>query len=170
MEDDNMKILGYGREQLAWVGVRLILGLILLWAFLDKTFGLGFSTTADRAWLSGGSPTTGYLSGTSGIFSGIYQGLAGNAVVDVLFMLALLAVGIAMILGIGMKIAGYSGAALMLLMWTSIIPPKTNPILDDHVVYAILFFALTTVKAGQWLGLGKWWINTPVVKKFPFLE
>ena len=165
-----MQILGYGKEQLAWIGVRLVLGLMLLWAFLDKTLGLGFSTTASHAWLAGGSPTTGYLTGATGILSGFYQGLAGNAIVDVLFMLAMLAIGVAMILGIGMKIAGYSGAVLMLLLWTSAIPPKTNPILDDHVVYFILFLALTTVKAGQWLGLGKWWINTPIVKKFPFLE
>ena len=165
-----MKILGYTMEQFAWIGVRIALGWTMLWAFLDKTVGI-YPTTAARAWLSGGSPTTGYLGyATSGPLADLYQGLAGNAVVDVLFMTALLAVGVALILGIGMKIAGYSGAVLMVLLWSTNLPPANNPIIDDHIVYMILFLALTVVKAGQWLGLGKWWVNTPIVKKIPLLE
>jgi len=175
MEEDTMKILGYTLEQVAWIGVRLGLGWIMLWAFVDKMFGLGFSTAANRAWLAGGSPTAGYLGyGTGGIFGGFYQGLAGSpeavAIINVLFMVALLAIGVALILGIGMRIAGYSGAVVMILLWTTNLPPDTNPIIDDHVIYAILFLALTVVKAGQWLGLGKWWITTPFVKKVPLLE
>jgi len=34
----------------------------------------------------------------------------------------------------------------------------------------ILFLAMTLVKPGRWLGLGKWWSNTPLVKRFPILE
>lgn len=165
-----MKILGYTLEQFAWIGVRITLGWTLLWAFLDKTFGL-YPTTAAHSWLAGGSPTTYYLGNiTTGPMSGLYQSMAGNAAVDALFMLALLAVGVAMILGIGMRIAGYSGAVLMVLLWSTNLPPANNPIIDDHIVYMILFLGLTVVKAGQWLGLGKWWVNTPIVKKFPILE
>ena len=37
-----------------WLAVlRLATGFIFLWAFLDKTFGLGFSTPVERAWLDG---------------------------------------------------------------------------------------------------------------------
>ena len=166
-----MKILGFGKEQLAWIGLRLLLGWTMLWAFLDKTFGLGYATTSDHAWLSGSSPTSGYLGyATSGPLAGFYQSLVGNVVVDVLFMLALIAVGIALILGIGMKIAGYSGAVLMVILWSTNLPPANNPIIDDHIINFVLLLALTTVKAGQWLGLGKWWITTPLVKKFPILE
>lgn len=32
-----------------------------LWAFLDKTFGLGYATPAANAWVDGGSPTKGFL-------------------------------------------------------------------------------------------------------------
>jgi thiosulfate dehydrogenase [quinone] large subunit len=166
-----MKILGYGKEQLAWIGLRLILGWMMLWAFLDKTFGLGYATASTDAWLSGSSPTSGYLGyATSGPLAGFYQSLVGNVVVDVLFMLALIAIGIALILGIGMKIAGYSGAVLMVILWSTNLPPENNPIVDDHIISFVLLLALTTVKAGQWLGLGKWWITTPLVKKFPILE
>ena len=41
---------------------RVVLGFEFLWAFLDKTFGLGYATPAARAWINGGSPTKGFLS------------------------------------------------------------------------------------------------------------
>jgi len=165
-----MKILGYTLEQFAWIGMRIALAWTMLWAFLDKTFGL-YPTAPDHSWLAGGSPTSGYLGyATSGPLSGFYQGLAGNAAVDALFMIALLAVGVALLLGVGMKIAGYSGAVLMIMLWSTNLPPANNPIIDDHIVYMIIFLGLTVVKAGQWLGLGKWWVSTPIVKKIPLLE
>jgi thiosulfate dehydrogenase [quinone] large subunit len=37
-------------------GIRLALGWVFLWAFLDKLFGLGHETAPAKSWLSGGSP------------------------------------------------------------------------------------------------------------------
>lgn len=37
--------------------LRLTTGFIFLWAFLDKLFGLGFSTPSERAWINGGKPS-----------------------------------------------------------------------------------------------------------------
>ena len=52
-------------------GIRLALGWIFLWAFLDKAFGLGHDTTAAKSWVNGGSPTKGFLgSATTGPFAG----------------------------------------------------------------------------------------------------
>ena len=147
------------------------MGWMMLWAFLDKLFGLGFSTAAEKSWLQGGSPTFGFLkAATAGPFAAFYQSIAGNPLVDWLFMLGLLLIGTALILGIGMKIAGYSGALLMVLMWTAHLPPAQNPLLDEHIIYILIFLGFTTVKAGQWFGLGKWWVKTGLVKKSPFLE
>src|SRR5205823_11321959 len=42
--------------------LRIVLGLSFLWAFLDKLFGLGYSTSSKQAWINGGSPTNGFLS------------------------------------------------------------------------------------------------------------
>jgi thiosulfate dehydrogenase [quinone] large subunit len=166
-----LKLLEYIRQEYVWASARIGLGFIIFWAFLDKTFGLGFATQPSRSWINGASPTVGYLEfGTSGIFEGLFQSLAGNVVVDVLFMLALLLVGIALILGIGMKIAAVSGGLLMLLLWMTNVPPANNPILDEHIIYLILLIGLMKVKAGQTLGLGKWWLNTPLVRRFPILE
>ncbi|MFQ6101688.1 MAG: hypothetical protein ACE5OS_10720 [Anaerolineae bacterium] len=72
-------------------------------------------------------------------------------------MLGLLLIGLALVLGIGVNIAGYSGAVLMFLMWLSHLPPEHNPFLDEHIVYIFLLIGLARAKAGQWVGLGKWW-------------
>ena len=46
----------------ALAGLRIATGFIFLWAFLDKLFGLGYSTASAKSWIHGGSPTKGYLS------------------------------------------------------------------------------------------------------------
>jgi len=159
------------KTQYSFALLRLALGFIFLWAFLDKTFGLGFATTPDSSWLNGGSPTTGFLqNAVQGPFAGFYQSLAGNGLVDWLFMLGLLGLGLSLMLGIYMKIAGWTGALLMLLMWTSLLFPENNPLLDEHIIYLLILLILPQVKAGQTLGFGKAWARTPWVKKYSFLE
>jgi thiosulfate dehydrogenase [quinone] large subunit len=85
-------------------------------------------------------------------------------------MLGLLMIGLSLLLGIGMKVAGYAGALMMLLMWSSHLPPQQNPILDEHIIYLLVFISFTFTKAGQCFGAGKWWSKTALVKKWPFLE
>lgn len=153
-----------------WVLLRISMGWIFLWAFLDKVFGLGFGTEAGKSWLDGVSPTEGFLKfGSSGPFAGIFQSMAGSPVVDWLFMLGLLCIGVALILGIGMKIAGYTGALMMLLMWLAILPVEHNPFMDEHLIYLFLLLILPRVGAGEVFGLGKWWSGTSLVRKYPFL-
>jgi thiosulfate dehydrogenase [quinone] large subunit len=156
-----------------FAGLRFALGAIFLWAFADKTFGLGYSTKSANSWLNGGSPTNGFLSHTTGWLSGFYQAIAGNVVTDWLFMLGLLAIGLALVLGVGVRLAGYGGALLMLLMWSAAtlgVSGTTNPVIDDHIVYAIVFlgFALHP-EVGDTLGLGKAWRRMSVVQKHPSL-
>jgi thiosulfate dehydrogenase [quinone] large subunit len=90
--------------------------------------------------------------------------------VDALFMLALLAIGLAVILGIGTKISGISGALLMLMLWSTTLPPANNPIVDEHIVFLLVFLGMVLVKPGRWWGMGKWWANTALVKRYPILE
>lgn len=159
-------------QQHIWVVLRLSMGWIFFWPFLDKLFGLGFATPTGEGWIHGYSVTMGFLKfGAKGPFAEFYQGLAGNIFVEWIFMIGLLAIGVAMLLGIGMKIAGYSGAIMLIFMYSAgYIWPEHNPFLDDHLIYAFIMIGLTIVPAGQWFGLGKWWVNTPLVKKFGCLE
>jgi thiosulfate dehydrogenase [quinone] large subunit len=166
--------------------LRLAFGLTFLWAFFDKLFALGFSTgrsvdpetgaeTVDRfgdaAFINGGSPTEGFLGfGADGPFKEFYNSIAGAAWADWLFMAALLGIGLALTLGIGMRIATVSGAALYMLMWTVVLPPENNPVLDDHVLGAISMIVLLTTAAGMTWGLGKAWNKLPLVQSQPWLR
>jgi thiosulfate dehydrogenase [quinone] large subunit len=151
-------------------GIRLALGWVFLWAFLDKLFGLGRSTPAANAWLDGGSPTAGFLGkAANGPFAGVYHSMAGNTVVDALFMTALLGIGTALILGIGMRIAAAAGAMLTVLMWTAVLPPATNPFMDDHLVYAAVLILLALLGAGNTWGLGRRWAATSLVRRNTWL-
>lgn len=158
---------------------RIALGFVFLWAFLDKALGLGFSTCrvsgeylgplCERAWLMGGSPTTGFLSGVQGPFAWLFNPLAGHPVVNTLFMLGLLGIGVALILGICMRIASYAGALLLFLMWLAVLPISTHPFLDDHIVYGMVLVLLLWLDAGDYYGLGTWWKNTELIQKYPWL-
>lgn len=166
-----VKNRGITTDLYIWSLLRIVLGVIFLWSFLDKLFGLQFTTKPENAWLFGVSPTYGFLSAaTKGPFSEIYKSLAGAALVDWLFMIGLLLIGLALILGIGIKIAGYSGALLMFLMYLVILPPEHNPIFDEHIIYALVLIGLTYVKSGYILGFGEYWSNTKLVKQYRFLE
>lgn len=151
--------------------VRVTLGFIFFWAFIDKLLGLGFATTSEKSWLQGVSPTAGFLQfGTHGVFAPFFHMIAGNLIVDWLFMGGLLGIGIALLLGIGMKIAGYSGAILVTLMYLSLVPSENNPLVDEHIVYFFIFLIFTTGEIGTRFSLSNSWKNTPLVKKYPMLQ
>lgn len=154
-----------------WAGVRLALGWTFLWAFLDKTFGLGHGTEAKAAWINGGHPTEGFLKfGAEGPLAGFYQGIAGAAWADTLFMVGLAAIGTALLLGIGVRVAAVAGGLLYVLMWTAVLPPATNPFLDEHLVNAAVLAGLALVGAGNTLGLGRQWARLPLVQRLPWLR
>jgi thiosulfate dehydrogenase (quinone) large subunit len=153
-----------------FAGLRLALGWTFLWAFLDKTFGLGHETAEKAAWINGGHPTEGFLKfAAAGPFKGIYNDIAGAAWADWLFMTGLLGIGVALILGVGMRIAATAGGLLLVLMWTAVLPPENNPFMDDHLVYAAVLAVLALVGAGNTLGLGTYWAKLPIVRKAPWL-
>jgi len=150
--------------------LRIGMGWIFLWPFLDKLFGLGFTTTSDRSWLSGNSPTTGFLSGSHGPFGAIFQSMAGNVFVDWLFMGGLLLIGLALIFGIGMKIACYTGGLLLVMMWLATLPPEHNPFLDEHLIYALILFTLLKIDSTKYFGFSKEWSKNKIAKDYPFLK
>lgn len=144
--------------------LRPVLGFVFFWAFLDKLFGLGFPTVGEEAWLAGASPTAGFLQyGTEGPMTQLFQALAGNEVVDWLFMLGLLGIGLGLMLGIMVRIAACGGIALMILIYLSLMPPENNPIIDEHVVYGLLllYFAIESPSG--------WWSRIKLALNHPWL-
>jgi thiosulfate dehydrogenase (quinone) large subunit len=162
--------------------IRLAIGWVFLWAFLDKLFALGFATgrnpqtdVVDRfgpaAWIHGGSPTLGFLKfGTQGPLADFYQSFAGATWADWLFMGGLAGIGIALMLGIGMRIATVSGALLLVMMWSAALWPANNPFMDEHLIYALVLFMLLFGEAGKTFGLGRAWERLHFVQRFPILK
>ena len=123
--------------------LRLSMGFIFLWAFFDKVFGLGFATTVEKAWIHGGSPTAGFLSfGVKGPFAEIFHSLAGIAVVDWLFMLGLLFVGLTLLFNKYLKWGCLAGSLMLLLMYLALLLPANNPIIDEHIVYILVLLLI----------------------------
>src|SRR5215207_10167254 len=130
-----------------WGVLRLAMGWVFLWAFLDKLLALGFASgrnpetgVADRfgdaAWIHGGSPTDGFLK-----------------------------------FGLATRLAAGAGIVWMVLFYTaSALSPENNPFMDDHIIYAIVLAGIAVVGGGRYLGLGKQWERLSFVQKYPILR
>jgi thiosulfate dehydrogenase [quinone] large subunit len=157
--------------------LRYATGFVFLWAFLDKTFGLGYSTPAAKSWINGGNPTKGFLASVdAGPLQGFFHTIAGTWYANGLFMLGLLGVGLALISGIGLRIAAASGTLMMAMMWLAEFPlaqhtakgapsGSTNPLTDYHFIYAAVLIVLAAAYAGHTWGLGRIWAKLPFVQK-----
>ena len=163
--------------------LRIAFGFTFLWAFLDKTFALGFHTGynqdgqldrfGDAAWINGGSPTEGFL--TFGVpadnpFKDMFNNMAGDAWVDWLFMLGLLGIGLTLLFGVGMRLGTAAGALMYALMYAAVVPLENNPVVDDHLVGVIVMVVLALGAAGATWGLGRQWEETELVRKYPVLR
>ena len=158
-------------------GLRIATGFVFLWAFFDKLLGLGYSTPDERAWINGGSPTEGFLSRIdAGPFASTFRSMAGDWWVDTLFMLGLLVIGVAVVLGIGLRFAAVSGTLLMALMWIAEWHParytsggeptgSTNPLVEYHVIYALALIVFAVTAAGNRWGFGRAWARLPFVRR-----
>lgn len=161
--------------------LRISVGWLFLWPFFDKLFGLGYSTSSADAWIRGGSPTKGFLAGVNiGPLQGFFHSFAGAAWADWAFMLGLLFIGLALVLGIGLRIVAVAGTVLVVGMWFASWPlarvaggqptQSTNPFFDDHLLFALTFIVFALGNAGDTWGLGRRWAALPLVRGKPWLR
>ena len=163
--------------------LRIGYGVTFLWAFFDKLLALGFHTGYDQegvldrfgpaAWVNGGSPTEGFLAfgvQESNPFASIFNALAGNGWVDWLFMLGLLGIGVALLSGVGIRVAAAAGALLYLMMYAASLPLENNPVVDDHLLGAVVVVVLALTLAGDTWGAGRAWAQNRLVRRYPFLR
>ena len=151
-------------------------------ALLDKTFGLGYATPTAKAWIHGGSPTKGFLTGVEvGPLQNTFHTLARTSFADWTLMAGLLGIGTALPLDVALRIAATSGTLMLLMMWAAEWPPathtaadtpsmSTNPIVDHHILYALALLPLAATAAGNTWGLGKLWAKLPIVNHHPWLR
>jgi thiosulfate dehydrogenase (quinone) large subunit len=162
--------------------LRLGIGFVYLWAFLVQGLGVTYSNQvvnqsapsptevqydwhigydADSGWISSGfshSPTAGYIdNNTHGPLAPIEQNLP-DGLVDFMWIFAIGGLGIALMLGICSRIAGWGGLLLNVMIWFSVFPPSTNPVIDaEHFMFAFVIFLLMWLHASNYWGIGRWW-------------
>lgn len=162
----------YPRSRWFWGAARLLLGWTFLWAFIDKLMGLGYPTERADAWVRGGSPAaTGFLDFESAVpFERFFRDVLDSAVLDWLFMAGLVLIGLCLLAGVVVRIASWTGAVLLVLLYVSGFPPTHNPVVDGHIVYAVALGGIALSSCGDVLGLGVWWRHTRLVQRFPALR
>ena len=106
--------------------------------------------------------------------------IAGQGWADWLFMLGLLGIGVALVLGFGVRIAAVAGVVLVAMMWAAVWPlaqhasdgsltGSTNPFVDEHMMDALALIVIGVAGAGSRLGLGALWARLPFVQRHPVL-
>ena len=124
--------------------LRVCMGALFLLAGLSKLTTAGWSAA-------------GYLSGATGPFASWFQSMAGNAFVDGLNVWGQLLIGLALLLGVGVRAASFFGGLMMLLYYFAAFESNTaHGLIEEHIVYIFVLLVLASGMAGRHFGLGKW--------------
>ena len=133
-------------------------------------FYAGITKVIDPSWSAAG-----YLSGAK-TFTGFFNFLTSPAILPITNFVnewGLTLLGISLILGIAVRLAGKLGALLMILYWLPLgilYPDAHSLIVDDHIIYAAVLLVLSSMRAGRVYGLENWCSNLPICSKFPKLR
>jgi thiosulfate dehydrogenase [quinone] large subunit len=147
------------RDRIILVLLRIALG----WLF----FYAGITKVLDPAWSAAG-----YLRGAK-TFTGLYQLLASPTNIGWVNFLnewGLTLLGISLILGIGVRLSGVFGVALMLLYYFPALEfPRVEHgyLVDEHIIYALVLAYFVAVRAGRTFGLEGWCAGLPICRRFP---
>jgi len=145
--------------------LRVVVGVIFIWAGADKVFNSGpkgFDASGYLKFATNGSIGWPFISGAADpkhVYNPTHDfwvSLAGNAqamtVVNSLVVAGETLIGIALILGIVTRFASVMGALMMMLFffagWEF-----TNGVVEQHLTYAVVLLALAGMGAGNYFGL-----------------
>src|SRR3972149_4145584 len=115
-------------------------------------FYAGITKVIDPSWSAAG-----YLSGAK-TFTGFFNFLTSPAILPITNFVnewGLTLLGISLILGIAVRLAGKLGALLMILYWLPLgilYPDAHSLIVDDHIIYAAVLLVLSSMRAGRVCG------------------
>jgi len=130
----------------------------------------GYSKIIAPAWSAAG-----YLNNAK-TFPAFYQWFASDANigwVNALNMWGLALIGAALILGLGVRFASYMGVLITLLYYFPILEfPKAGAnayVIDDHIIYALVFVLFAALAAGRTWGLDGWLERKGFFNRLPWL-
>lgn len=163
-----------------WVGyavlsLRLVMGYVILSAGLGKL--------AEGGWTNpGGFSAEGFL--VHGVaeanpLQGMFLFFADHLwLIDPMVMWTQILIGLALVLGVFVRLAALGGALQMLLFWAGAweggllqgLPVAHGYFIDSSFVYALVLFGLGAVGAGRILGLDARLEQTEIVQENPWLR
>lgn len=135
--------------------LRITLGWLFFWSGIKHVLDPEFSAA-------------GYLSGAKAL-TGFYHWLSSPGILPITNALnewGLTLIGLSLILGIGVRLAGRLGALMMILYWI----PLGSFTVNNHIVYAASLLVLSSLRAGRVWGLESWCSGLPICSRFPRLR
>jgi len=144
--------------------LRIVVGVIMLWAGLEKAIGTPGGWTAAGFLKFGTAGTLGwpFVTGTppkDAVYNPLHDlwvNLAGNAglmqVIDTLVIAGELAIGVALILGVLTRFASIMGALMMFLFFLAAWDFAYG-IVNQDLTYFVVFLAIAGIGAGKYYGL-----------------
>lgn len=168
-------------HQLGAALLRVIAGVIMLWAGLEKLIGtpggftaagfLKFGTAGSLAWpFVTGEPAKDAIFNP---FQGFWVGLAANdaimPIVNFLVVAGEIGIGIALILGLATRFASIAGALMMFLFFLA----SWNfayGVVNQDLTYLVVFLAIGGMGAGKYYGLDGIAANTTFAQSNPWVR
>jgi thiosulfate dehydrogenase [quinone] large subunit len=152
-------------HQLAVAALRIVVGVIFLWAGLEKLVGAGpegFSAAGFLQFGTGGSLGWPFVTGEVAegtVFNptqGLWSSIAGNStllgIVNVLVPWGQLGIGISLILGLLTRFGAGMGTLMMLFFFLAAWEFEFG-IVNQHLTYAVVTAFLGYIRAGNYFGL-----------------
>lgn len=117
----------------------------------------------------------GYLRGAK-TFAGFYQWVSSPGLLSLTNFLnewGLTLIGLSLIFGVAVRFSSVLGALLMLLYYFPVLEfpyiGQHSFIVDEHIIYALIFIFFAAVKAGRVFGLDGVCANLSICKRYPRL-
>lgn len=152
-------------HQLAIAGLRVVVGIIFLWAGLEKLLApesfsaagfLQFGTNGSLGWpfVTGEVAEGTVFNPTHDLWASMATNDGAMAVVDFLVPFGQLAIGISLILGLLTRFGAAMGTLMMLLFFVAAWEFEFG-IVNQHLTYALVTAYLGYIGAGNYVGLDR---------------
>jgi len=145
-------------QQISLLLLRVSLGWYFFWAGITKVL--------DPSWSAAG-----FLNHAS-MFPGFYAWFARPEILPLVNFLnawGLTLIGVALILGLFVRLSAVFGVLLMMLYYFAN-TSEFSFIVDDHVTISFALFVLASFRAGRVWGLENWCIRLPFCATYPRLR
>jgi thiosulfate dehydrogenase (quinone) large subunit len=161
LEEEDMRIHDT-RIQVALAVGRIVIGIIFLWAGLEKFIGtpggwsaagfLGHGTAGTLGWPFVGADAKGPFNPTMNFWVDLSKNSGMMTVVNSLVVFGELGIGVSLILGLLTRFGAAMGTLMMLLFFVAAWDWAFG-IVNQHLTYAVVTFGLAIVGAGNYFGL-----------------